>query len=65
VDGLSLFLGYVAALQSIFIPEVSRNVLISFSRIEVVKKNAEKDAFCLNILLGQFDPLKMKTLWCL
>jgi hypothetical protein len=39
--------------------------VISISRVEVANKNAEKDAFCLNILLGQFDPWKMRTLWCL
>jgi hypothetical protein len=39
--------------------------VISFSRVEVVNKNTEKDAFCLNIFLGRFDPLKMKILRCL
>ena len=58
------FSGSCGSITEYFIPEVSRNVVISFSRVEVVNKNAEMVAFCLNIFLGQFDPLKMK-LWCL
>lgn len=59
------FSGLCGCITEYFIPEVSRNVVISFSRVEVVNKNAEKNAFCSNIFLGQSDPLKMKTLRCL
>jgi hypothetical protein len=57
--------GLCGCIIEYIIPEVLRNVVVSFSRVEVVNRNAEKDAFCLNILLGKFDPLKIRTLWCL
>jgi hypothetical protein len=56
------FPGLCGCITDYSIPEVSRNVVTPFPRVELVNKNAEKDAFCLNIFLGQ---LKMKTLWCL
>jgi len=55
------FSGLCGCITEYFIPEVLRNVVISFSRAEAVSKNAKKDVLCLNILLGQFDPLKMRT----